>query len=109
LNGTRVEVWVKSGRTVALAETLNAALEYTSILVPEDGTREIVSFTVAHVGRLGSKRSNGDGSFISSVVDLVDTTYENLVQPMKPWQSRAPKLSPTVIDLIPEGDEFNER
>jgi len=109
LNGARVEVWVKSGRTVALAETLNAAQEKASLLVPDDATREIVSFTVAHVGRLGSKRSNGDGSFISSVVDLVDTTYENLLQPMKPWQSRAPKLSPTVIDLIPEGDEFNER
>ena len=109
LNGARVEVWLKNGRSVALAETLNAAQEKPSKLVPVEPQKEIVSFKVAHIAKLGSKRSSGAGSFIGSVVDLVDETYEHLLQPMKPWQSRAPKLSPTVVDLIPEGDEFNER
>jgi hypothetical protein len=108
VSGARIETWVKNGRSVAIAETLSAAHLDPRKLLPE-ADREIISFVVANVGRLGSKRSNGAGSFIESLVTIVDQTYESLMQPIKPWQQKAPKMSQSVLELIPEPDEFNER
>jgi hypothetical protein len=36
------------------------------------------------------------------VVDLFEQTYGEVLQPIKPWQEPAPKLSETVKELIPD-------
>lgn len=67
-----------------------------------DSAREISSFNVSLVGKMGTKRTAGSGSFIDSVIGLISTTYGELLQKVKPWQPAAPKLSESVRELIPE-------
>ena len=70
-----------------------------------DNSREIQSFKIELVSKMGTKRSSGKGSFIDSVVDLYEKTYGEVLQPVKPWSKPAPKLSESVKDLIPEQEE----
>ena len=70
-----------------------------------DNSREIQSFKIERVSKMGTKRSSGKGSFIDSVVDLYEKTYGEVLQPVKPWSKPAPKLSESVKDLIPEQAE----
>ena len=67
-----------------------------------DNAREIQSFKIELVGKMGTKRTSGKGSFIDSVVDLYEKTYGEVLQPIKPWTKPAPKLSESVKELIPE-------
>lgn len=67
-----------------------------------DKAREIQSFKVETVGKMGTKRGSGKGAFIDSVVDLYESTYGGVLQPVKAWSEPAPKLSETVTDLIPD-------
>ena len=67
-----------------------------------DGQREISEFRVETLAKMGTKRTSGKGGFIDSVVFLFEQTYGEVLQPIKPWQEPAPKLSETVKDLIPE-------
>lgn len=66
-----------------------------------DSSREISTFTIEVVRKMGTKRASGKGSFIDSVVDLFEETYGELLQKIKPWQAPSPKLSETVRDIIP--------
>ena len=67
-----------------------------------DNSREISEFHVEVLAKMGTKRASGNGGFIDSVVDLFELTYGEVLQPIKPWQEPAPKLSQKVTDLIPE-------
>ncbi len=57
-----------------------------------DPRRQLRMFRVADSSPLGSKRGTGRGGFISSVLSTVDTFYEGVVQPLRPWAAKAPKL-----------------
>lgn len=57
---------------------------------------------------MGTKRASGGGGFIDSVVDLFELTYGEVLQPIKPWQEPAPKLSEKVEDLIPDHGEGSD-
>lgn len=69
-----------------------------------DNDREIQSFKIELVSKMGTKRSSGKGSFIDSVVDLYEKTYGEVLQPIKPWVKPAPKFSESVKDILPETD-----
>jgi len=43
---------------------------------------------------MGAKRGQGRGSFLGSVLDLLDGFYELTVQTIKPWSAAPPKLRP---------------
>ncbi len=64
--------------------------------------REILNFRVELIRKMGTKRSAGQGGFISSVVDLFEEFYGTVLQRVSPWQSPAPRLSETVKEIIPE-------
>ena len=70
-----------------------------------DNSREISEFHVEVIAKMGTKRAAGGGGFIDSIVDLFELTYGEVLQPIKPWQEPAPKLSEKVTDLIPEHGE----
>ena len=53
---------------------------------------------------MGSKRGQGRGSFLGSVLDLLDAFYESTVQTIKPWSAAPPKLR---LDQ-PEPDETED-
>jgi hypothetical protein len=64
--------------------------------------REITSFTIELITKMGTKRSSGAGGFIDSVVAAYEGFYGQVLQGFRPWQSPAPKLSESVKELIPE-------
>jgi hypothetical protein len=41
---------------------------------------------------MGTKRSGIRGAFIPSVVSAVEEFYGDVVQPVRPWVARAPRL-----------------
>jgi hypothetical protein len=63
--------------------------------------KEISEFRLETLAKMGSKRSAGKGGFIDSVVDLFEKVYGDALQPVKPWQGNAPKLSENVKEIIP--------
>jgi hypothetical protein len=63
--------------------------------------REIVSFRIEMMSKMGTKRSSGKGSFIDSIVELFEGFYGQILQDFKPWQDPAPKLSEKVREIIP--------
>lgn len=48
---------------------------------------------------MGSKRGQGRGSFVTSVLDLLDGFYEGVIQGIKPWSAAPPKLRPKTPGL----------
>ena len=69
-----------------------------------DNNKEIASFRVDVIRNSGSKRARGQGAFIDSVLEQVEFTYKQALQPIKAWVAPAPKLSEKVKDLLPELD-----
>jgi len=61
------------------------------MITPED-KREIVKFTISLINQMGLKRSVGKQSFIDSVLQTLDTFYEDVVQHLQQWQPKAPKI-----------------
>jgi hypothetical protein len=86
----RVEAHFARGRADA-AELLRDVRENPAKLAIEP-TKEIKSFTIAHVSNAGSKRSTGRGGFIDSVLDAVDASYEEIGQRLKAWAATPPRL-----------------
>jgi hypothetical protein len=89
-DNTRVEAFAARSR-VATAELLRDLRDNPAKLVG-DPTKELKSFTVARTFPMGSKRGGGRGGFIDSVLNAVETTYEEVGQVLKPWSAAPPRL-----------------
>jgi hypothetical protein len=61
-------------------------------LLVGDARTDIRSFTVTLSQPAGTKRGQGQGSFVSSVTGLVDAFYAEVVQNLKAWAALAPKV-----------------
>ena len=70
-----------------------------------DNSREISSFTIELVTKMGTKRGSGQGGFIDSVVDACELAYGTLLQGIKAYQPPSPHLSESVKELIPDRPE----
>lgn len=92
---TIVEAWPKNARSCHSA-SLAATQEDRDLLAP-DG-KEPFKFRVALRAEMGLNRTNGGkrAGFVESVLGLVDTFYEQIVQGITPWQPSAPKTKKTV-------------
>lgn len=86
----RVEAHFARGRADA-AELLRDVRESPVKLVV-DPAKEIKSFTIALTTPAGSKRSAGRGGFIDSLLDAVDSSYEEIGQRLKAWAATPPRL-----------------
>ncbi|MGL4240312.1 MAG: hypothetical protein ACRCTI_04285 [Beijerinckiaceae bacterium] len=89
----RVEAFAAWSRTGA-AELLRDIRETPAKLVV-DPTRDLRSFTVAQVHKLGMKGRTGRGSFIDSVLEAIDATYGEVGQKLKAWSAAPPRLRAT--------------
>lgn len=98
----RIEVFAKHGRQAEAVALVEEALEDPKILLPASN-REVSEFRLVSISKMGAKRGSGTGSFIDSVVDAVEDCYARVLQPIRAWTPRAPKLSESVVDIIPEG------
>lgn len=94
----------KHSRTMEVPVKL-ALLKSGDLEMSLDNSKDIATFRISVVRASGDKRGRGKGAFIDSVLSQVELTYADLLQPIKPWVSSAPKLSETVVDLIPKQEE----
>lgn len=62
------------------------------LLLPGDDKRPPRRFTVALTRSMGSKRGRGDDSFVSVTQRQLIDFYRDLVQNLRPWAARAPRL-----------------
>jgi hypothetical protein len=62
------------------------------LLCAADLKREPRTFRLTLAGDLGLKRDSGQGSFLGSSREQVKAFYRDVLQPIKPWQARAPIL-----------------
>jgi hypothetical protein len=89
----RIDAFALHGRGAAASELLRDVRANPAVLAG-DGKRELRSFRMTMIGSMGSKRGQGRGSFVSSVLDLLDTFYESVMQQLKAWSAPPPKLRP---------------
>ena len=90
-DGLRLEVFSARSKGTSAAELLGRAREDPTLLLP-DPAKEPRSFRIAMAAPLGTKRGRGRGSFIDSVVDLVDEFYAEVVQLLKAWTAAPPRM-----------------
>jgi hypothetical protein len=103
-DAVRVDTFVVNGRNVHGSELLkDVRLKPDSLLL--DPKRDLRAFRLVLSAPMGSKRGAGRGSFIGSVLGLVDSFYGSVVQNLKPWAPAAPKLRSTA----PVQDEIAEQ
>jgi hypothetical protein len=88
----RVEVgFVGTRETTSLL--LEEATEYPQrLLSTSDAKREPRTFSLAMTRPMGLKRGKGQGSFVGDARRQLFDFYRDLVQDLKPWQAKAPKL-----------------
>jgi len=103
-NEAIVSIGYKHSRTLEVPVKLSL-LKSGELDMTLDNSKEIGLFKISIVRQSGDKRGRGKGAFIDSVLSQVELTYAELLQPIKPWVSSAPKLSETVVDLIPKPGE----
>lgn len=71
-------------------ELLSNVKAKQSLLIP-DGDREIVSFSVSSISKMGPARS-GTKAFSTSVIASLEKFYREIVQSLRAWQAPTPKM-----------------
>lgn len=94
-NDLRIEVAYPNARetTGALLSQVRASPE--CLLYPPDPKREPRSFILTLARPMGSKRGKSEGSFVRETRAQTFDFYRELVQNLKLWQARPPKLRKT--------------
>lgn len=88
---TRIECFAAHSRGPGAADLLGNIRLNPKVLIL-DPTKDLRTFRIAHSASMGAKRGRGRGSFIDSVIDIVDGFYGDVVQQLKPWAAAPPKL-----------------
>ena len=91
------------GRSLRLDKVTNDPEQ----LLP-DTKFDVRSFTLTLSSAAGSKRGQGKGSFVGSVVELVSRFYELVIQDLKPWSPPAPKVASVPVVSIAQGSQLAE-
>jgi len=98
-NDLRVEVAYPNARETTSAMLSQALEEPARLLYPADPKREPRSFNLTLVRPMGSKRGKAEGSFVRETRAQTFDFYGDLVQNLKLWQARPPKLRETPEDV----------
>jgi hypothetical protein len=64
--------------------------------VVPDPAKTLKSFRVAQVSSAGAKRGTGRGAFVDSLLDAVDTFYDQTLVRLKPRTGTPPRPRPSV-------------
>lgn len=100
----RVDTYVVNGRSVATSELLKDVRENPSLLIA-DTTKDLRAFRLVLAAPMGAKRGKGRGSFIGSVLGVLETFYESTAQNLRPWAPSAPKLRPVPEQVDAEAQD----
>jgi hypothetical protein len=96
-SGLSVKVRTVRSRGDGPSQSLSSLLDDPTIIL-EDASADIRTFTLTLSHPAGTKRGQGRGSFVGSVLDLVDRFYAEVVQTLKPWTPSAPRLKTDAPD-----------
>src|SRR4051794_4476037 len=88
----RVEVAFPSARQTTSALLADARGAPERLLYPADLKREPRSFTITLARAMGQKRGKAEGSFVRETRAQTFDFYRDIVQQLKAWQARPPKL-----------------
>jgi hypothetical protein len=103
--GLRIEVRVKrSTSSFVTAAMYASAIEKPAVLLPPSGA-DILGFRLTLIQTMGTKRGDGAGSFVATVVESVELGYQVLLENLKSWSAKAPRLG--VVDSDPSGSPFD--
>jgi hypothetical protein len=86
-----IPAFARSGPCHTLADVRSKA----QVLV-EDPKKDIKTFVIRMSAPAGTKRGQGRGTFVGSVLDLTDRFYTEIVQGLKPWTPPAPTVKPAL-------------
>lgn len=100
----RIDTYVLKGRSVASSELLKDVRENPALLVP-DASKELRAFRLVLAAPMGAKRGKGRGTFIGSVLGVLESFYESTAQNLRPWAPSAPKLRPVPEQVDSEAQE----
>ena len=101
-----IEVVYPSARETTPASLSQAREDPARLLYAADPKREPRSFVLTHTRAMGQKRGRAEGSFVRETSAQTVAFYADLVQKLKAWQARAPKLrTETEVDVEAEEDE----
>jgi hypothetical protein len=111
-SGLSVRARTAPSRADGPSQSLGSLLEDPRLIL-EDPNAEIRTFTLTLSHPAGTKRGQGRGSFVGSVLDLADRFYAEVVQGLKPWTPSAPRLktdddAPDGSGLERQTSEFSE-
>jgi hypothetical protein len=84
-----IEAWTAWARSPGPCHPIGEVRAKPELLF-DDPKKELRSFTVRLSAVAGTKRGQGRGTFVGSVLTLIDTFYEQVVQHLKPWTPPAP-------------------
>jgi hypothetical protein len=98
----RIDAYAAYARGASTSCLLRDARVDQSLLV-DDPKKELRSFQLTHATPMGSKRGQGRGSFVGSVLSLVESFYADVVQSVKPWNAPPPRMRPEAPP--PEADD----
>jgi len=98
--GVRIDAYALHSR-ISTSALLKDVRDKPTLLIT-DSKRELKAFTITLTAPMGIKRGGGRGSFVISVLDLLDRFYESIVQSLRPWSAPAPKLRK------PEGEDVEQ-
>jgi hypothetical protein len=100
-DGLRVDAFALHSRTSTSA--LLKDLRNKPEVLLEDPRRELRTFRIALSAPMGTRRAQSRGSFVTSVLDLLDEFYRSVVQNLKPWSAGPPKLRPEPTEVAEPG------
>ena len=103
----RIEAFVNHGRGNSAAELLKDVRVNPMVLLT-DPSKELRSFRIAMTSPVGAKRGRGRGSFIDSVLAVVDAFYVEVVGQLRVWVATPPKLRSGSESPVSEGQEVAE-
>lgn len=87
----RIEAMLAGGRGASTVQLLGKLRTDPTALLPPDG-RDIRAFTISYELPMGTKRSAASGSLIHSVRAVTTSFYADVVQHLRPWLPKAPRL-----------------
>jgi hypothetical protein len=90
-DAAQIEAWPIWARSPGPCRPIATVRDQPDILI-DDPHKELKSFTVRLSATAGTKRGQGRGSFVGSVLSLVDDFYETVGQHIRTWTPPAPSL-----------------
>lgn len=94
----RVDVVYPNARQTTAGLLSVVAEEPERLLYEQDPRRAPRSFYLTLSRRMGQKRGKEEGSFVRETRKQIVDFYGDLVQNLKPWQARAPRLREVELD-----------